>query len=138
MNAFKKTLVAIAAVATLGATGLASTQASANGYGYGYSSYGGYGYGYSHPSYGYGYGYSRPSYGYGYGYSRPSATATATATAPGNGRFPGFLSRPGRGLVIGRRPRDVTNVSGPFVRAGSPLARKARRRHPPTRSVRPA
>ena len=34
MNAFKKTLVAIAAAATLGATGLASTQASANGYGY--------------------------------------------------------------------------------------------------------
>ena len=33
MNAFKKTLVAIAAAATLGATGLASTQASANGYG---------------------------------------------------------------------------------------------------------
>ena len=41
MNAFKKTLVAIAALATLGATGLASTQASANGYSYGYGSYGG-------------------------------------------------------------------------------------------------
>ena len=70
MNAFKKTLVAIAAAATLGATGLASTQASANGYSYGYGSYGGYGgYGYnSYPSYGYGYGYSRPSYGYGYGH----------------------------------------------------------------------
>src|SRR5580700_10458193 len=51
MNAFKKTLVAIAAVATFG--GLASTQASA-----GYYSYGGYGGGY---------GYSQPSYGYGYG-----------------------------------------------------------------------
>src|ERR1700722_6167486 len=38
MNAFKKPLVAIAALATLGATGLASTQASANGYGYGYGS----------------------------------------------------------------------------------------------------
>ena len=85
MNAFKKTLVAIAAVATLGATGLASTQASANGYGYGYG-----------------------SYGYGYVLSLVRlrlrlrlplrlrlrlrlATATATATAPGNGRFPGFL-----------------------------------------------
>ena len=74
MNAFKQTLVAIAAVVTLGATGLASTQASANDYGYGYGSYGGYGYnsypsygyGYSYPSYGYG--YSHPSYGYGYGY----------------------------------------------------------------------
>jgi hypothetical protein len=32
MNAFKKTLVAIAAVATLGATGLVSTQASAGPY----------------------------------------------------------------------------------------------------------
>src|SRR5271170_5529697 len=70
MNAFKKTLVAIAAVATLGATGLASTQASAGYYGYGYS-YPSYGYGYSYPSYSYGYGYSYgyPSYGYGgYGY----------------------------------------------------------------------
>ena len=65
MNAFKQTLVAIAAAATLGATGLASTQASANHYGYGYGSYGGYGYN-SYPSYGYG--YSHPSYGYGYGY----------------------------------------------------------------------
>ena len=64
MNAFKKTLVAIAAAATLGATGLAATQASANDYGYGYGGYGGYGY--SYPSYGYGYGY--PSYSYGYGY----------------------------------------------------------------------
>ena len=35
MNAFKKPLVAIAALATLGATLLASTQASANNYGYG-------------------------------------------------------------------------------------------------------
>ena len=43
MNAFKQTLVAIAAAATLGATGLASNQASANDYGYGYGSYGGYG-----------------------------------------------------------------------------------------------
>jgi hypothetical protein len=74
MNAFKKTLVALVAVATLGATGQASA---------GYYSYGGYGggYGYSQPSYGYGYsapsygynsyssyGYGRPSYGYGYGY----------------------------------------------------------------------
>ena len=74
MNAFKQTLVAIAAAATLGATGLVSTQASANDYGYGYASYGGYGYN-SYPSYGYGYGYpsyrygySHPSYGYGYGY----------------------------------------------------------------------
>ena len=72
MNAFKKTLVAIAAAATLGATGLASTQASAED-GYGYGGYGGYGYN-SYPSYGYnsypsyGYGYSHPSYGYGYGY----------------------------------------------------------------------
>ena len=47
-------------------------------YGYSYPSYG-----YGYPSYGYGYGY--PSYGYGYGYSH-----SATATAPGNGRFPGF------------------------------------------------
>ena len=76
MNAFKKTLVAIAAAATLSATGLASTQASAHGYGYhGYGSYGSYGgYGYnSYPSYGYGYpsysyGYGYPSYGYGYGH----------------------------------------------------------------------
>jgi hypothetical protein len=78
MNAFKKTLVAIAAAATLGATGLASTQASAED-GYGYGGYGGYGYN-SYPSYGYNsypsYGYnSYPSYGYnsyggygGYGY----------------------------------------------------------------------
>jgi hypothetical protein len=77
MNAFKKTLVAIAAAATLGATGFASTQASANDYGY--NSYGGYGGGYgynSQPSYGYNsyssygyssYGYGHPSYGYGYG-----------------------------------------------------------------------
>src|ERR1700722_17219902 len=68
MNAFKKTLVAIAAAATLGATGLASTQASAED-GYGYGGYGGYGYN-SYPSYGYnsypsyGYGYTYPSYGY--------------------------------------------------------------------------
>ena len=42
MNAFKKTLVAIAAVATLGATGLVSTQASAGYYNsYGYGGYGG-------------------------------------------------------------------------------------------------
>jgi hypothetical protein len=62
MNAFKKTLVVIAAAATLGATGLASTQASAHGYGYhGYSSYGSYGsYGFGYPSYSYGYDY--PSY----------------------------------------------------------------------------
>ena len=71
MNAFKKTLVAIAAAATLGATCLAATQASAHGYGFrGYSSYGSYGYsypsyGYSFPSYSYGYDY--PSYSYGYG-----------------------------------------------------------------------
>jgi hypothetical protein len=71
MNAFKQTLVAIAAVVTLGATGLVSTQASANDYGYGCGSYGGYGYN-SYPSYGYGYGYSRPSYGYGYGYGHRS------------------------------------------------------------------
>jgi len=62
MNAFRQTLVAIAAAVTLGATGLASTQASANDYGYGYGSYGGLGYN-SYPSYGYGYSY--PSYGYG-------------------------------------------------------------------------
>jgi hypothetical protein len=66
---FKNTLVAIAAVATLGATALASTQASACEYGYGDGSYGGYGYGYnSYPSYGYDvYSqpvYSLPSYGY--------------------------------------------------------------------------
>ena len=100
MNAFKKTLVAIAALATLGATGLASTQASANGYGYGYGygygSYGGYGYN-SYSSYGSGYGYGRPSYGYGYGYAIPRtatamAMAMAMATAPGNGRFSGFPS----------------------------------------------
>ena len=69
MNAFKKTLVAIAAAATLGATGLAP--ASAHGYSYhgGYSSYGSYGsYGYSYPSYGYSYSYGYPSYSYGYGY----------------------------------------------------------------------
>ena len=73
---FKNTLVAIAAVATLGATALASTQSFACEYGYGDGSYGGYGYGYnSYPSYGYdysypsyGYGYSHRSYGYGYGY----------------------------------------------------------------------
>src|SRR5271167_2679564 len=67
MNAFRKTLVAIAAAATLGGTGLASTQASAED-GYGYGGYGGYGYN-SYPSYGYNsypsYGYnSYPSYGY--------------------------------------------------------------------------
>jgi hypothetical protein len=77
MNAFKKTLVAIAAAATLGATGLASTQAFANNYGYNsYGGYGGYGYnsfpssyGYnSYSSYGYSsYGYGHRSYGYGYG-----------------------------------------------------------------------
>ena len=79
MNAFKKILVAIAAVATLG--GLASTQASAGYYSYGYGGYGyGGGYGYSQPSYGYN---SQPSYGYGsyggyghqsygYGYSHRS------------------------------------------------------------------
>src|ERR1700740_2650357 len=77
MNAFKKTSSALPAPATLGATGLASTQASANGYGY--NSYGGYGGGYgynSQPSYGYNsyssygyssYGYGHQSYGYGYG-----------------------------------------------------------------------
>jgi hypothetical protein len=82
INAFKQTLVAIVAAATLGATGLASTQASANDYGYGYGSYGGYGY------------IAIPR----------TATATAipltatvtatgtTATAPGNRRFPGFPS----------------------------------------------
>ena len=37
MNALEKILVATAALATLGATGLASTQASACNYGYGYS-----------------------------------------------------------------------------------------------------
>jgi hypothetical protein len=77
MNASRQTLVAIAAAATLGATGLAPTQASpmtTAGYGYGYGSYGrysynsypSYGYGYSYPSYGYC--YSHPSYGYGYGH----------------------------------------------------------------------
>ena len=78
MNAFKKTLVAIAAVATLG--GLVSTQASApdikqlqGGYGGGYGySQPSYGYGYSAPSYGYNsyssYGYGHQSYGYGYGH----------------------------------------------------------------------
>ena len=67
MNAFKKTLVMIAAAATLGATGLASTQASARGYSYhGYGSHGGYGYYNSYPSYGYSYGYGYPSYGYGH------------------------------------------------------------------------
>ena len=65
----KNALVAIAAAATLGATGLASTQASACEYGDG--SYGAYGYGYnSNPSYGYDvYSqpvYSLPSYDYGY------------------------------------------------------------------------
>ena len=59
MNAFKNSLVAIAAAATLGATALASTQASAAGYGYGY------GYN-SYSSYAPSYGYSSytPSYGY--------------------------------------------------------------------------
>jgi hypothetical protein len=63
MNALKQPLVAIAAAATLGAAGLASTQASANDYGYGYGSYGGYGYN-SYPSYGYGYGCGRRHYGF--------------------------------------------------------------------------
>ncbi len=65
----KNTLIAIAAVATLGATALASSKASACEYGYG--SYGGrYGYGYnSYPSYSYDVStsqpvYSLPSYGY--------------------------------------------------------------------------
>jgi hypothetical protein len=40
MNAFKQTLVAIAAGTTLGATGLASTRAFVDDYGYGYGSYG--------------------------------------------------------------------------------------------------
>ena len=76
MNAFKKTLVAIAAAATLGATCLASSQVSANDYSYNsYGGYGGYGYN-SYPSYGYNsyssygyssYGYGHRSYGYGYG-----------------------------------------------------------------------
>ena len=66
MNAFKKTLVAIAAVATLGATGLASTQASAcDEYGYSLPSYdynGQPSYDYnSQPSYDYN---SQPSYDY--------------------------------------------------------------------------
>jgi hypothetical protein len=70
MNAFKKTLVAIAAAATLGATGLA--QASAHGYSYhgGYSSYGSYGYSYPSYGYSYSYGYGYPSYSYGYGHRR--------------------------------------------------------------------
>ena len=72
---FKNTLVAIAAVATLGATALASTQAFACEYGYGDGSYGGYGYGYdSYPSYRYDI-YSQPVYSlplYGYDvYSQP-------------------------------------------------------------------
>ena len=84
MNSFKKTLVTIAAAATLGALGLASTQASAGevsdkgynsyvGWGpsYGYNSYPSHGYN-SYPSYGYGgYGHHRRygyRYGYGYGY----------------------------------------------------------------------
>ena len=72
MNAFKQTLVAIVAAATLGATGLASARppsmttatVMARMGGYGYNSHPSYGYGYSYPSYG----YSHPSYGYGYGY----------------------------------------------------------------------
>ena len=123
MNAFRKTLVAIAAVATLGATGLASTQASAED-GYGYGGYGGYGYN-SYPSYGYN---SYPSYGYkatprmattaiprmatalmavtvavtvtamatataDTATATAMAMATATATATGDSRFPGFFVR---------------------------------------------
>jgi hypothetical protein len=57
MNTFKKTFVAIAAAATLAATALPSTQASAWGYS---------GHGWGHSSYGYNYGgYSSHSpYGY--------------------------------------------------------------------------
>jgi hypothetical protein len=53
----RKTILALAAVASLGAV-LASTTASAHYYGYGY-----YGHGYS-----YGYTYYRPYYSYSYGY----------------------------------------------------------------------
>ncbi len=56
MRAFENTLVAIAAVATLGAATLAATQASACDYDYGYDSYS---YGNSYPSY---YAYSQPVY----------------------------------------------------------------------------
>jgi hypothetical protein len=55
---FRKTILALAAVASLGAV-FASTTASAHYYGYGYS----HGYSYS-----YGHTYYRPYYSYSYGY----------------------------------------------------------------------
>jgi hypothetical protein len=75
MPMFRKTILALAATATIGAAALAPTSASAwygRGYygGYHHHYYGGYGRGYGYRSYGYGRGYGYRSYGRGYGYGR--------------------------------------------------------------------
>ncbi len=62
---FRKTVLALTTIATLGAAALAPTAASAGYYGHGY----GHGYGYKHRHYSYGYGYCfwKPVYDdYGY------------------------------------------------------------------------
>ena len=64
---FRKTALALATVATLGATALAPTTASAGYYGHGYKHH----HFFKHGHFGYGYGHCfwKPFYGY-YGYKR--------------------------------------------------------------------